>query len=164
MFQRIIPAWYTAPGRTQPIRHTPSILLAMWQELHCSPLEWVWQSELHGVAMVAGVVGGGIMRSTSIIVDRTILRGIITTIPIVRSPKQGIRIGSITRSTGGMPSTGIRQRHRSMGSSVRVPGAGRAHQTPGATAAAQGAPEGLKRATSAVAQAQEAVEGLKRAT
>jgi hypothetical protein len=115
--------------------------------------------------MVAGVVGGGTMRSTSIIVDRTILRGTITTIPIVPSPKQAIRIGSITRNTGGMPSTAIRQRPRSMASSVRVAEPGQALQTPVGMAVAQvpEVVEGLKPAISAVGQALAAGD-LKRVT
>ncbi len=118
------------------------------------------------MAMVAGVAGGGTMRSTLITAGKTISRGTVTTIPIVPRPKQGIRTGSITLSTGEARSTGPRERPRSMGSSVRVRWGRRRHQMPGATAVAQEieAPEELKRATSAVAQAQEAVEELKRAT
>ena len=65
-----------------------------------------------------------------------------------------------------MPSTRIRQRLRSMDSSVPGPEAGQAHRTPGATAVAQerGAAEGLSSAIAVVAQEREAVEGLKSAT
>ena len=97
---------------------------------------------------MAGVPGGGTTRSTSITVPTTISRRTITTIPIVPSPKQGIRIGSITRSTGGMPSTGIRERPRSTGSSVRVVGPGQVLQTPGGMAVGTGAGGGGRPQTS----------------
>jgi len=93
------------------------------------------------------------MRSTSTIASTTISRR--TTTIVLNNTKTGVRIGSITPSTGGMPSTGIRERLRSMGSNVPVPEPGRPHQTHGATAVVQvkeGA-EGLKSAIAVVAEA-----------
>jgi hypothetical protein len=100
--------------------------------------------------MAAGGVDGEIMRSTSITVPTTISRR-ITTI-ILKNTRTRVRIGSITRSTGGMPSTRIRQRLRSMGSSVQDLEAGQLPQTPGATAVVQvrKVAEGHKPATSVV--------------
>ena len=96
--------------------------------------------------MGGGDVAGGTMRLTSIIVNTTILRRTITIVP--NSTKTRVRIGSIVPNTGGMPSTGIRQRLRSMGSSVPGPEPGQPHPMHGATA---------------VVQVKEGVEGLKRA-
>ena len=118
------------------------------------------------MAMVAGVAGGEILRSTSIIVDTTISRGITTLMPkdIKITKISRIRTGSITLSTEGAPSIGIRQRPRSMGSSVRVQWGERQHQRPGAMGVAQAAVESLKRVTAAVAQGQVAAEDLRRVT
>ena len=77
-----------------------------------------------------------------------------------------IRTGSITRSTGGMPSIRIRQRLRSMGSRVRVEAPDQAPQRPEGTAVAQvrKVAEGLRPATSVVGVVRKAAEGHKPAT
>ena len=116
---------------------------------------------------MAGAAAGGTMRSTSITVPITISRRTITI--VLKNTRTKARIGSITRNTGGMHSTGTRQPPRSTGSSVRAPGPGRLHPTPGVTAKVEvtEAVEELRRATSAVVvtarvQVTEAVEELKR--
>ena len=154
MFPLTTQPWCMGPGHIQPIRRTPFILLAMWQGLLYSPLEWGWPSGPHGGAMEAGAPAGETMRSTSITAGITISPGTITTMPIVPSPEQGIRTGSITRSTGGMPRTEIRQQPRSMGSSARVRWGGRQHQMPGVMVVAQEVAEEARRAISVVGQAQ----------
>ena len=105
------------------------------------------------MAMVDGAAAGGIMRSTSIIVDRTISRRTTTIVP--SSTKTRVRIGSITRNTGEVPNIPIRTRLRSMGSSVPGPGAEQPHRMRGALAVAQvqGVAAGLKPAISVVAEA-----------
>ena len=105
---------------------------------------------------MVGAPAGDTMRSTSITISTTISRRTTTIDPSNISVAKAVRVnGSITRNTGEMPSTGIRERPRSMGSSVPGPGPGQAHRTPGALAAAQDreAVEGLKLAIAAVAEA-----------
>ena len=118
--------------------------------------------------MVDGGVAGGTMRLMSMLVNKTISRKTITIIPRnirrLRTPR--IRIGSITRSIGRVPSIRTRTRLRSMGSSVPGLEAGRPHPTHGVTAKVQVTEvvEELKRATSVEAQARKVAEGHKPAT
>ena len=110
--------------------------------------------------MVAGGVAGGTMRSISMRVPRTISRRTTTIIP--RNTRTRVRTGSTTRNTGGMPSIRTSQRLRSMGSRVRVPGAGRPHPTHGVTAKVQVTKvvEGLKQPTPVVAEGARAPWGV----
>ena len=115
--------------------------------------------------MVAGGVAGGTMRSTSMRVNRTILRR-TTTIILKNTRRNRIRTGNITQKTAKVLNTRIRRRLRSMDSSVPGPGAGQPLQRPEGTAVAQvrKVVESLKPATLVVAQVRKVVESLKPAT